>query len=89
MAGEETSRGQILGRDFLSFWMASLLAQTDRMAEIFDPNAVSAALSAFTGMDLAYNPFPYAPNGLWFVLPLSAVPYYWSFWVWMITGLGA
>ena len=61
LAGEETSRGQIFGRDFLSFWMASLLAQTDRMAEIFDPNAFSAALSAFTGMDLAFIPFPYPP----------------------------
>ncbi len=89
LAGEETSRSQIFGRDFLSFWMASLLAQTDRMAEIFDPIAFNAALSAFMGMDLAFNPFPYPPNALWFVLPLSAIPYYWSFWVWMVLGLGA
>ncbi len=83
---DRLSRDQMIGRDFASFWVASELALTGRIAEIFDTRLFHEALREITGQEIKLNPFPYPPHGLLFFLPLALLPYSWSFAVWM-TGL--
>ncbi len=78
----ELSRGQIAGRDFQAFWVASGLAAEARFDEIFRPDRFNQALRAVFGADTALNAFPYPPHGLWLVLPLAWLPYGWSLALW-------
>jgi hypothetical protein len=75
LLGGELSHGQMFGRDFTNFWVASVLAWQGDFTSIFDTQAFNRALHRVTQRDLSYNFFPYPPHGLWPVLPLAALSY--------------
>jgi hypothetical protein len=75
LLGGELSHGQMFGRDFTNFYVASVLAWQGDFTSIFDTQAFNRALHRVTQRDLSFNFFPYPPHGLWPVLPLATLPY--------------
>lgn len=67
--------GNPLGTDFLSFYAASALALSGRVADVYVPALHHAAETAVFGQDTGYAAFFYPPPFLLVCLGLATLPY--------------
>jgi hypothetical protein len=89
IASDTIHRGQVLGRDFLQFWGASVLIGDGRFAELYDFETLNLFLDNLVEGDLATHGFFYPPHGLFLIWPLSWLPYVWSYALWSVGTLVA
>lgn len=75
-------RQKPIGYDFITFWGASWLALQGNAADVFDAAKMFAAEKvAVPGSDKVFL-WHYPPTFLAMVLPLSLIPYIWSYLIW-------
>ncbi len=75
-------RQKPIGYDFITFWGGSWLALQGNAADVFDAAKMFAAEKvAVPGSDRVYL-WHYPPTFLAIVLPLSLIPYIWSYLLW-------
>lgn len=89
IASDSIHRGQVLGRDFLQFWGASILIGDGRFAELYDSETLNLFLDNLVEGDLATHGFFYPPHGLFLIWPLSGLPYLWSYALWSVATICA
>ncbi len=82
LAGE-MSRGQVIGRDFVIFWGASVMLWRGDVWAVFDPTQFQPALERLIGQNLAFMPYPYPPHSLFIIAPLAALPQALAFPAWI------
>ncbi len=75
-------RGQVFGRDFIQYWGASILFQDGRFDILYSSREFNAFLVDLFNNDLGTHGFLYPPQGLFFVQPLSYLPYNLSYFLW-------
>lgn len=80
---EVFSRGQILGRDFITFWVGAVLFWRGHAQQLFDPVICFGLLREVTGKDIATAWFSYPPNSLLLLFPLAALPYFPALFLWL------
>ena len=89
-AGAEGLRdndGILIGRDFVVFWSASVLALGGQIAQIFDLPSFHAVQERLLGETVPLYPWLYPPHGLFTILPLGLLPYLWSYLAWSVSTL--
>lgn len=89
-AGAEGLRdndGILIGRDFVVFWAASVLALDGQIAQIFDLPSFHAVQERLLGETVPLYPWLYPPHGLFTILPLGLLPYLWSYLAWSVSTL--
>ncbi len=85
--GLRDNDGILIGRDFVVFWSASVLALDGQIGQIFDLPAFHAAQERLMGETVPLYPWLYPPHGLFTILPLGLLPYLWSYLVWSVSTL--
>jgi hypothetical protein len=80
--------GRPFGCDFLCYWTASKVARTQGPVTVFSLDSLLAAEREVVGADLTFPRYwKYPPTYLLIVLPLSFLPYVFSYLCWMtLTG---
>ncbi len=73
---------QPLAIDFLPLWTAGRFAAHDP-ARIYDFQALTDAQSWLLGPIRSLRPFAYPPSALLVLAPLSVLPFWWAYAVWM------
>ncbi len=89
-AGAEGLRdndGILIGRDFVVFWSASVLALDGQIAQIFDLPSFHDTQEGLLGETVPLYPWLYPPHGLFTILPLGLLPYLWSYLAWSVSTL--
>jgi hypothetical protein len=85
--GLRDNDGILIGRDFLVFWTASVLALDGQITQIFDLPTFHAVQERLLGETVPLYPWLYPPHGLFTILPLGLLPYLWSYFVWSASTL--
>ena len=78
------SNGHILASDYSVFRFASVLLWRGDWVTLFDPSRFIAAHALYTDSPPLVAPFPYPPNGLWFIAPLAALPSMLGLLLWLV-----
>jgi hypothetical protein len=96
--GRYNSHGALFGNDFVVFWAASSLVHAGNLIDIFNIEAFNAGLLKLLGPirlpgpdgtpSTLYYPWLYPPPGLFPVLPLGFLPYFFSYGVWCVATAG-
>jgi hypothetical protein len=92
--GGYDGNGILIGHDFIVFWTASALILDGNIADIYNAAEFDIWQQTLVGPPIlpgspnyvagsAY-PWLYPPTGLFPVLPLAAVPYYWAYALWSL-----
>ena len=79
--------GRPIGGDFLVFWSSGLLFVEGHLYDLFDPAAFRTLLAEFFDRDVPEYSWVHPPQMLFFVLPLSQLPYLWSLAIWSLLTL--
>ena len=85
--GLHDNEGILLGRDFVVFWSASVLALDGQISQIFDFAAFHAAQERLIGGEVPLYPWLYPPHALFTILPLGLLPFLWSYLLWSVATL--
>jgi hypothetical protein len=83
----ELSRGQLVGRDFLTHWTAARLAEDGNFDAIYVPQQLANHLPQPVRDSGALHFFAYSPQILPALAPLSALDYHWALVAWSLGGL--
>jgi hypothetical protein len=86
-AGLYDNEDILIGRDFVVFWTASVLALDSQIPQIFDFASFHAAQERLIGGAVPLYPWLYPPHGLFTVLALGLLPYLWSYLFWTLATL--
>ena len=79
--------GQAVGTDYLQFYTAGVTLRQGQSANLYDFEYQSQLEQAIAGPGLAnYHAFLTPPFFAWLFVPLSFLPYIWSFIVWSLLG---
>ncbi len=81
------NEGILIGRDFVVFWAASVLALAGDLPKIFDLAQFHAVQEELMGTAVPLYPWLYPPHGLFAILPLGLLPYLWSYLFWALATL--
>ncbi len=79
--------GYVLGRDFINYWTASILFDSDRLLEVFDLGLFQQMQQQLMGQDYPFHMWSYPPTALFVVLPFGQLPYLWAFALWIAVTL--
>ena len=84
LSGEGRFDRDPIGGDFVVFWSASQLASTGRVGDIFDYKKFHQAQTEFLGKEFQMRIWHYPPFFLFYVYPLSWLPYVSAYVGWMV-----
>ena len=80
--------GQVVGTDYLQFYTAGVTLRQGLSSELYSFSDQSQLQQAIAGPNLtSFHAFITPPFLAWLFVPLSLLPYVWSFIVWSILGL--
>ncbi len=80
--------GQVVGTDYLQFYTAGVTLRQGLSSELYSFSDQSQLQQAIAGPNLtSFHAFITPPFLAWLFVPLSLLPYIWSFIVWSILGL--
>lgn len=77
------SNGHVISADYSIFRFASVLFWRGDWATLFDPALFIAAHARFDDAPPVIAAFPYPPSGVWFILPLAALPNFPGLFLWL------
>lgn len=77
-----------LGADFINYWTASILNSDDRILDIFDYQKFHQAQTALLGHEYQLRVWSYPPYFLFYLIPLSWLPYQSAYILWNIVTFG-
>lgn len=83
--GLHDNEGILLGRDFVVFWSASVLALAGQASQIFDVEVFHRMQEKLIGGVVPLYPWIYPPHALFYILPLGLLPFLWSYVIWSLT----
>jgi hypothetical protein len=83
------SGGRPIAHDFLSFWAGGVQAWEGQAKLIYDPHAHALAQNRLFGANIPYNPLPYPPHFLFFLLPFAPLSYVPALSAFLVTTVGA
>jgi len=85
-AGLTNGRGNLLGEDFVNYWMGAKFAWLGNGAEVYDSTVFMSALQDFAHLPLDFHNYSYPPSLMLITLPLAFLPFVWAFAVWTVAG---
>ena len=77
-----------VGSDFLTYWAASKVARTRPPVAVFSREAMTEVEREVIGAEISPRIWNYPPSFLLMVLPLSLLPYLFSFLIWLAVTCG-
>lgn len=87
--GKMDLAGQVIGTDYLQFYSAGLTIRQGNAAELYNFEYQSQLEKTIAGSDLQnFHAFLNPPFFAWLYLPLTFLPYTWSFFLWSVLSLG-
>jgi hypothetical protein len=87
-AGKFDLAGQVAGTDYVQFYAAGSTVQRGEGDRLYDLEYQKNLQQDIVGKTFGgYNAFIYPPFLAWVFVPLSQLPYMWSFTIWSLLGL--
>ena len=77
-----------VGGDFINYWAASVLNSHDRIQEIFDYQKFHQAQTVLLGHEYQLRIWSYPPHFLFYLVPLSWMPYQLAYILWNAVTFG-
>jgi hypothetical protein len=78
----------IAERDFVAAWVAGKLAGSGHVLQAYDVDALRAAGAQIVGQTSIKLSYPYPPQALFIIVPLSLLPLPVAFWTWQALSAG-
>jgi len=85
---DAVNRYEPIGIDFHTYLAAAVVGVQHGWSHIYDQDLVAAAQKQLVPAQIA-QPFLSPPTDAWLTAPLTALPYWVAYWVWVAVSLSA